>query len=213
MSVAAVPAASIPSQASPRERSRQRAIRRFRWSILIPLILLLAFVLVPVLFLQLYFSFHQWTVYLGSWWDAEYVGLDLFREVLTDPRFGWAVVRSLAFATGSTIGCFVIGFALAYLMRRPFHGQAFYYTIFILPMLTVPVVVAYTAEMLLYQSGPINDLISRFSGIDFKPMWLTDPNIALPTVMLLEIWNWAPFSFIILLAGLAAIPSEPIEAA
>ena len=98
-------------------------------------------------------------------------------------------------------------------MYRPFRGQAFYYIIFILPMLTVPVVVAYTAEMLLYQSGPINDLISRISGIDFKPMWLTDPNIALPTVMLLEIWNWAPFSFIILLAGLAAIPREPIEAA
>src|SRR5262249_9089042 len=104
------------SQPSPRERSRQRAIRRFRWSILAPLILLLPFVLMPVLFLQLYFSFHQWTVYLGSWSDAEYVGLDLFREVLTDPRFGWAVVRSLAFATGSTIGCFVVGFALAYLM-------------------------------------------------------------------------------------------------
>jgi multiple sugar transport system permease protein len=54
--------------------------------------------------------------------------------------------------------------------------------------------------MLLYQSGPINDLISRISGIDFKPMWLTDPNIALPTVMLLEIWNWAPFSFIRILS-------------
>jgi multiple sugar transport system permease protein len=113
MSVAAVSAASIPSQPSRRERSRQSAIRRFRWSILAPLILLLAIVLMPVLFLQLYFSFHQWTVYLGSWSDAEYVGLELFREVLTDPRFGWAVVRSLAFATGSTIGCFVVGFALA----------------------------------------------------------------------------------------------------
>jgi multiple sugar transport system permease protein len=67
--------------------------------------------------------------------------------------------------------------------------------------------------MLRYQSGPINDLISRITGIEFKPMWLTDPNIALMTVMLLEIWNWAPFSFIILLAGLAAIPKEPIEAA
>ena len=60
-------------------------------------------VLTPVLLLQLYFSFHQWTVYLGSWWDAENVGLEMFQSVLTDPRFGWAVVRSLAFATGSTI--------------------------------------------------------------------------------------------------------------
>src|SRR5205085_8357047 len=136
MSVAAIPAASIPLNVSPRERSRRRAIRRFRWSILAPLIALLVFVLLPVLFLQLYFSFHQWTVYLGSWWDAEYVGLDLFGQVLSDPRFGWAVVRSLVFAIGSTIGCFVAGFALAYLMRRPFHGHAVYYAIFILPMLT-----------------------------------------------------------------------------
>jgi len=213
MNVAAVSAAALPLHASSRGLSRERAIRRFRWAILGPFIALLAFVLLPVLFLQLYFSFHQWTVYLGSWWEAEYVGLDLFREVLSDPRFGWAIVRSLAFAAGSTIGCFLVGFALAYLMHKPFSGQALYYTIFILPMLTVPVVVAYTAEMLLYQSGPINDLISRLTGIEFKPMWLTNPDLALPTVMLLEIWNWVPFSFIIMLAGLSALPKEPIEAA
>ena len=213
MSVTAVSAVATALKPSQRERSRQRTIRRFRWSILGPLIALLAFVLMPVLFLQLYFSFHQWTVYLGTWWEADYVGLDLFQEVLTDPRFGWAVMRSLLFATGSTIGCFLIGFALAYLMHKPFRGQAVYYIIFILPILTVPVVIAYTAEMLLYQSGPLNDLISRISGYEFKPMWLTDPHIALPTVMLLEIWNWTPFSFIILLAGLSAIPKEPIEAA
>jgi multiple sugar transport system permease protein len=198
---------------SARELSRRRAVRRFKWSILGPLIALIVLVLLPALFLQLYFSFHQWTVYLGSWWDAEFVGLELFTEVLTDPRFGWAVVRSLVFATGSTIGCFIIGFALAYLMHRPFRGQAVYYAIFILPMLTVPVVVAYTGEMLLYQSGPINDLITRIGGNEFKPAWLTNPDIALATVMLMEIWNWTPFSFIIMLAGLAAIPREPVEAA
>lgn len=201
------------SRPSTREASRARAIRRFRWSILIPMIVLFTLVLTPVLFLQLYFSFHQWTVYLGTWWDAEWVGLDLFREVLTDPRFGWAVVRSLVFAFGSTIGCFLLGFGLAYLMYRPFKGQALYYIIFILPMLTVPIVVAYTAEMLLYASGPVNDVISRLTNTEFKPAWLTNPDIALLAVMLLEIWNWTPFSFIILLAGLAAIPKEPVEAA
>src|SRR5215831_11948442 len=48
--------------------SRERAIRRFRWAILGPFIALLVSVMLPVLFLQLYFSLHQWTVYLGSWW-------------------------------------------------------------------------------------------------------------------------------------------------
>jgi multiple sugar transport system permease protein len=209
----AIAAAGVESKPSPREASRTRAIRRFRQSILAPLIVLVAFVLAPVLFLQLYFSFHEYTVYLGSWREAEFAGLDVFRDVLTDARFGWAIVRSLAFATGSTVGCFVIGFALAYLMRRPFRGHALYYIVFILPMLTVPIVIAYTAEMLLYQSGPVNDVISRLSGVTFKPAWLTNPHIALLTVTLLEIWNWTPFSFIIMLAGLAAIPKEPLEAA
>ena len=154
MAVGALSAHDVPLQAATRVQSRRRAVRRFKLSLLLPLMALFLFLLTPVLLLQLYFSFHQWTVYLGSWWDADFVGLDLFQEVLTDPRFGWAVVRSLAFATGSTLGCFVFGFLLAYLMYRPFRGQAVYYIIFILPMLTVPVVVAYTAEMMLYQSGP-----------------------------------------------------------
>jgi multiple sugar transport system permease protein len=213
MAVAALPATDTPLHQTSRAVSRKRAIRSFKLALMTPLIVMFACVLTPVLLLQLYFSFHQWTVYLGSWRDAEYVGLEMFGSVFTDPRFGWAVVRSLAFATGSTIGCFVFGFLLAYLMYKPFRGQAFYYIIFILPMLTVPVVVAYTAEMMLYQSGPINSIISALLGIDFKPAWLTNPNIALAAVALLEIWNWTPFSFIILLAGLAAIPKEPIEAA
>ena len=198
---------------SPRTISRQRAIRRFKLTLLLPLIALFAFVLLPVLLLQLYFSFHQWTVYLGSWWDADFVGLDMFDDVFTDPRFGWAVLRSLAFATGSTVGCFVCGFALAYLMAKPFRGHAVYYIIFILPMLTVPVVVSYTAEMMLYRNGPVNGVISALTGLNFQVSWLTDPSIALLSVGLLEIWNWTPFSFIIMLAGLAAIPKEPIEAA
>ncbi len=210
---AALPTSDFAAAASPRAASRLRAVRRFKLMLLLPLIAMFVCVLTPVLLLQLYFSFHQWTVYLSSWWDADFVGIDLFQDVLTDPRFGWAIVRSLAFATGSTLGCFVFGFLLAYLMYRPFRGQSVYYIIFILPMLTVPVVVAYTAEMLLYRSGPINDLISRLLHVNFQVSWLTDPNIALLTVALLEIWNWTPFSFIIMLAGLAAIPKEPIEAA
>jgi multiple sugar transport system permease protein len=213
MAVAAFSTHEVPAQAPTREVSRRRAIRRFKLSLLAPLIALFVFVLIPALLLQLYFSFHQWTVYLSSWWEADFVGFDLFEEVLTDPRFGWAVLRSLAFATGSTFGCFIFGFLLAYLMNRPFRGQAIFYIIFLLPMLTVPVVVAYTAEMMLYQSGPLNDIISRLSGFEFKPSWLSNPHLALMTVGLLEIWNWTPFSFIIMSAGLAAIPKEPIEAA
>lgn len=213
MAVAAAPSTDLPAGVSPRTVSRARAVKRFKLSLLLPMGALFLCLLTPVLLLQLYFSVHQWTVYLSSWWDADFVGIDLFREVLTDPRFGWAVVRSLAFATGSTVGCFVFGFLLAYLMYKPFRGQSLYYIIFILPMLTVPVVVAYTAEMMLYRNGPINDVISKLFGVNFQVSWLTNPHLALVTAAILEIWNWTPFSFIIMLAGLASISKEPIEAA
>jgi multiple sugar transport system permease protein len=193
--------------------SRSQAVRRFKWMILAPLLLMLFSLLTPVLLLQLYFSFHQWTVYLSSWWNADFAGLDIFESVFTDPRFGWAVLRSLAFAGGSTLGCFVLGFLLAYLIYKPFRGQALYYALFILPMLTVPIVIAYTGQMLLDRSGPLNDILSRLSGHDVQVLWLSNPDIALLTVTLLDIWNWTPFSFIIMLAGLSSLPKEPVEAA
>jgi len=193
--------------------SRSQSVRRFKWMILLPLILMLFSLLTPVLLLQLYFSFHQWTVYLSSWWNADFVGFDIFQSVFTDPRFGWAVLRSLAFAGGSTIGCFVLGFLFAYLIYRPFPGQAFYYGLFIVPMLTVPIVIAYTGQMLLDRNGPLNDILSRLSGQDIRVLWLSSPDIALLTVTLLDIWNWTPFSFIIMLAGLSSLPKDPVEAA
>ena len=198
---------------SKREMTRAKAIKRFKWITISPVVVVFMFVLMPALMLQLYFSFFGWTVYLGSWWDADFVGLELFQEVLTDERLGWAIVRSLYFSFGSTIGCFVLGFGLALLMYKPFRGNGFYYIMFIIPMLTVPIVVAYTGEMLLYQKGPINGILSSIFGRDINIIWLADADLALTTVMLMEIWNWTPFSFIIMIAGLASLPKEPQEAA
>jgi multiple sugar transport system permease protein len=98
-------------------------------------------------------------------------------------------------------------------MYRPFKGHGFFYAGFILPMLTVPIVIAYTFEMLLYQKGPINGILSAVLGTDITVMWLTNPSIAVFTIIFLEIWNWTPFAFILMLAGLAALPHELVEAA
>jgi multiple sugar transport system permease protein len=184
----------------------------FKWTLLTPFFALLLF-LAPVFLLQLYFSLHSWTIYLTNWWDAEFVWFDMFQDVLTDPRFGWSIARSLAFAAISTLGCFVAGFGLALLMYRPFRGHGIFYAVFILPMLTVPIVIAYTFEMLLYQKGPLNGILSVILGTDVNVIWLSDPRIAVVTTILLEIWNWTPFVFIIMMAGLSALPRELDEAA
>jgi len=184
----------------------------FRWGALSPLILALAFLL-PVLLLQIYLSVHQWTAYLGPWWESKFVGLDLFQEVFTDVRFLKATARSFVFAGTSTLLSVLIGFGLAYLMQKPFRGRSFYYMFFIIPMLTVPVVVGYDFQMLLYQSGPINHILSLLLPGEVRISWLGQPVPAFISLVLIETWNWTPFVMIIMLAGLSSMPQEPVEAA
>ncbi len=191
----------------------QQRRKRYQKMVLLPLIGSMLLILGPALFLQLYLSFNFYSIYSSGWWEAEWYALDIFIDVLKDTRFHASIFRSLLFATISTIGCFFIGFGLALLMYRNFRLQWFYYIIFIIPMLTVPIVIAYTAEMILYQKGPLNGILSMIFDREMMIMWITNPDIALFTVMLMEIWNWTPFSFIIMMAGLASLPKEPVEAA
>ena len=76
---------------------RLASLPLFRWAVLVPFFALLLFML-PVFLLQIYFSFHSWTVYLTNWWEAEFVGFETFREVLTDEQVGrvCAGLRNLA---------------------------------------------------------------------------------------------------------------------
>ncbi|MDP6084948.1 MAG: sugar ABC transporter permease [Nitrospinota bacterium] len=183
-----------------------------RWGALTPLVLALVF-MIPVLLLQIYLTLHQWTAYLGPWWSANFVGLEVFWEALTDERFLWALVRSFIFAGLSTLLTLLLGFGLAHLLQKPFRGRALYYLVFIIPMLTVPVVIGFTFQMLLYQDGPINQMLSIFVPGDIRISWLGDPTAAFATMVLIEVWNWTPFVMIIILAGLVSLPKEPVEAA
>ena len=183
-----------------------------RWGALTPLVLSMVFLL-PVFLLQMYLTLHQWTAYLGPWWTASFVGLDLFWDVLTEPRFLLALARSFIFAGISTILSVLIGFGLAYLLQNPFRGRSVYYMLFIIPMLTVPVVIGYIFQMLLYQDGPLNQFLSLFVPGRIRISWLGEAIPAFASMTLIEAWNWTPFVMIIMLAGLVSLPKEPVEAA
>ena len=182
----------------------------FKWGALTPLVLLLSF-LVPVLAFQVYRSFMSFNVFNPS--APEFVGLDNFIAVVSDPRFQLAMTRSLVFAGASTTVSFLIGFGLALLMRNEFPGRGLFYLLFIMPMLVVPVVIGYTFEMLLVQKGPLNTLLSLVWYREVMVTWLAEEVPAFLSLIFVEVWNWTPLVFIILLAGLVSIPRECLEAA
>jgi multiple sugar transport system permease protein len=191
----------------------RRRGRHYKWSILPVVGVPVLFLAAPIIFFQIYFSLHQWTAYLGDWWQAEFVGLENFADVLRDPRFYWSLARSLIFAGASTVLCLIIGFTLAYLMREPFPGRGLLYLLFITPMLIVPIAIGYNFEMLLVEKGPLNQLLGWITGGEIRVSWFAQPIPAFLSIIFIETWNWTPFVFILMLAGLSGMPKEPIEAA
>jgi multiple sugar transport system permease protein len=191
----------------------RRRRQRYKWFALSAIGVPVLFLGVPVLFFQIYFSVHQWTAYLGDWRDAEFVGLQNFADVLRDSEFFWSLLRSLIFAGTSTVLCLGFGFALAYLMRDPFRGRSLFYMLFITPMLMVPVAIGYDFEMLMVQRGPLNQLVSWITGRPVAFSWLAERVPAFISIIVVEVWNWTPFVFILMLAGLSSLPRESVEAA
>ncbi len=136
--------------------------------------------------------------------------------VLSEPDFWWALGRTFYFAGTAVILELVFGFLLAMLVYRQFRGRRFYITIFLIPMMVVPVVVGYNFSMIYVDSGPLNQILSpflEFFGINPRVRWLSHPVAAQWAVILADVWQWTSLTFLIFLSGFTALPQQLINAA
>jgi len=108
---------------------------------------------------------------------------------------------------------FLLGFGLALLLNREFWGKRSLVSLAVVPMMIAPVAVGLMWRVALnYELGIITYLIKGV-GIPLKEALLGTSATALPTLMIIDIWQWTPFIFLIMLAGLHSLPKEPYEAA
>ena len=137
-----------------------------------------------------------------------------FTRLAGDRVFGAAALQTLALTLVALAAEFLLGLALALLIDSLARGKSFFRAGLLVPMLLPPVVAA-VAWRLIYnpQFGVLNGTLRRF-GLDTAPlMWTNGHASALASVIIVDIWEWTPFLFLLLSAGLQAIPPEPIEAA
>jgi multiple sugar transport system permease protein len=152
-----------------------------------------------------------------SSWDSFYPGLDFIgidnyiRLFSDDPRF-WEAFGRLAILSSVTVTLqYGLGFTLAHLVWKDIVFKRFFRVLLLIPMMTTPVIMTVLWRTIFHESlGPINDILSFF---DVTPRWLSDETLALVTVMIVEVWQWKPFMFLLLLAGLLSLPKEPYLAA
>src|SRR6201987_93285 len=144
-----------------------------------------------------------------------YLGLDNYRDVLSDPEVWHAMQATAHFVLWSIALELVLGFGLALLINRRFRGHSFWTTIILLPMMLSPAVVGNFWTLLFQpQIGPFNYLVSLFTGVPPSSFSMTGEVALAPwTIVLVDTWMWAPYVMLICLAGLRSIPDYIYEAA
>ncbi|MGQ9473390.1 MAG: carbohydrate ABC transporter permease [Candidatus Caldatribacteriaceae bacterium] len=141
-----------------------------------------------------------------------FAGFNNYLRMFGDYRF-WGTLRfTLIFVLISVIGTTFLGLGLALVFNRKMRGVRVFRSILTMPLFTAPVALGYLGVMMFYEeNGPINVLL-KYLNMGKVP-WLSHPWWATLAVCAVDIWQWTPFAFIILLAGLQSISDEIYEAA
>jgi len=141
-----------------------------------------------------------------------FAGFANYARMFHDYRF-WSVLGfTLIFVVFSVAITVSLGLLLALVFNRKMRGLRFFRALMTTPLFTAPVALGYLGVMMFYEeNGPINILFQTF-GFGKIP-WLSNIFWARTAVILVDVWQWTPFAFIILLAGLQSLPDEVYEAA
>jgi multiple sugar transport system permease protein len=175
-------------------------------------VILYVILLFPFL-LEIFLSFSDWEPGRGEWWLAHFnYGLG-FSRIFGNFRL-WRSV-GLTFL----IACIAVGVELALgligaaLFSRSFKGKRGLTALFLIPMFFMPVVVAYNFWMMFQPTGPINFVVGKLIGREVIYPWLSRRGSAFAALIITDIWQWTPFMFLILNAGMLSLPQNPIDAA
>jgi multiple sugar transport system permease protein len=178
--------------------------------------LLLLFVILFPAIVAIYISFTGWTPQSGNpWYEAykDWLWFDNYWEALSGNAFWSALWRTVLVTVVAVAVEFLLGFALALLVLKQFRGRSLLVVVFLLPMMVVPAVTGFIFYMLFQGDGPVNEALTWLLPGTVNVGWLTDPDIALYSVIIADVWQWTPLMFLILLSGLVALPEDQMSAA
>ena len=140
-----------------------------------------------------------------------FVGLDNYRALAADPIFRETLLNTFVYIAGSTILTTLIGLALALAINTGVPGARHCMTAMFLTNLMPIIAVCLVWRFLLHPFGLVNQILAPlgFGRID----WLTSSSTAMPAIIMVTVWRFAPYFMVIFLAGLLALPEDYYEAA
>jgi multiple sugar transport system permease protein len=180
--------------------------------ILFPLpavIFIILLMIFPVCY-TLVISFTDWSLTSGR--PMRFAGFGSYLAVLGDSRFHAAVGRTFGFTFGAVAVETVYGTVLALILNREFRAKGLLKFLLLLPLVVTPVAIGIVFNLFYDPTiGFLNYCLSRL-GLP-QSGWVTDAGTVLPSLMLVDVWQWTPMIALIVLAGLSGLSTEPYESA
>lgn len=186
--------------------------RAIRWMFIAPAVVYLLLLSVFPFIYSVYLSLHD--ARLTRMDRMLYIGFENYERLLSDPLFLQALQNTAVLTVSSIALEVVFGFfcAKVFLSLREMRTGQVLRSLAIVPMMITPICVGLMFSYILNPTlGVANYLLGEI-GIE-GPAWFGDPTFALPTVILINAWQWTPFMMLLILAGLVSIPSSLYEAA
>lgn len=193
-----------PRAARKSATSRQR---QYVWFIYPAMALIFAVIIFPWLY-NVWMSLQDWQV--GQ--EIKFVGLDNYAKLATNQRFLESIGRTLYYTFLAVLFPVILGTFAAVIFNQKFALRGLLRGIFILPMMATPVAIALVWTMMFHpQLGILNYLLSMV-GIP-EQAWVYEANTVIPSLVMVETWQWTPLIMLIVVGGIASLPSDPYESA
>lgn len=168
----------------------------------------IGFSLIPVI-TAFGLSFTNW----DGMQETKFIGLKNFIDLFNHDSFKIALKNTFVYAVSFVPLTLIVALAAAILLNQKLHGVKIYRAIFFMPYISSAVAISYVwAALLNPTSGPVNMMLKAI-GIENPPMWLTSPDWAMFTVVLISVWKNFGYYSIIYLASLQGVPKHLEEAA
>lgn len=193
---------------SRKEGSRPARLAPNYWPFVIPALVVISAVIVFPWVFTLWMSVHRWT--LGQ--EQSFIGFDNYIRLASDMRFWESLWHTLIYTVLSVVAPLFLGTLAALVFDAQFPLRGFLRGVFVMPMMATPVAIALVWTMMFHpQLGVLNYLLSL---IGIGPLeWIYNQSAVIPSLVLVETWQWTPLVMLIVLGGLAAVPREPYESA
>jgi multiple sugar transport system permease protein len=207
----------VATRVEPIGRRRLRAAsslmdRHIRWLLVLPAVLIvLALTIFPLGF-SMWVNFVEFDFSVSN--EHPWIGLQNFRDNWDDPVWVHSLWVTALLASSSVILELGLGLMLALAMLRPFRGRRALMILFVLPLFMSPVIVGGFFDLFVRRPfGPLNWMLSKLLGHPVTIDFTNESPWYYIALIVADAWQWTPFMFVILLAGLAAISDELYEAA